>query len=54
MRNSKENRWPELLACVKALKQKYKKVGVMGYCYGGWSSFRLGSEEFNPRLVDCK
>ena len=26
---------------------------MIGYCYGGWSSFRLGSKEHNPPLVDC-
>ena len=36
--NAKEIRWPELLSCVKALRSQYKRVGVLGYCYGGWSS----------------
>ncbi|KAN0096722.1 alpha/beta-hydrolase [Hyaloscypha variabilis] len=52
-RNSKEVRWPELLSCVQALRAQYKRVGVLGYCYGGWSSFRLGSKSHSPPLVDC-
>lgn len=52
-RNSKEIRWPELFSCAQALRSKFKRVGVIGYCYGGWSSFRLGSSSHNPRLVDC-
>lgn len=53
-RNSKEVRWGEISQCAKALKDKYKRVGVIGYCYGGWSSFQLGSDEYSPRLVDCE
>lgn len=35
-RNSKEIRGPEIFSCVEALKSKhgYKKIGVIGYCYG--------------------
>lgn len=51
--NAKEVRWPELLSCVKALRSQYKRIGVLGYCYGGWSSFRLGSKSHSPPLVDC-
>jgi dienelactone hydrolase len=51
--NAKEVRWPELVSCVEALRSKYKRVGVLGYCYGGWSSFRLGSKSHSPPLVDC-
>ncbi|KAF2663572.1 dienelactone hydrolase [Microthyrium microscopicum] len=51
--NSKEVRWPELLACVQALRSQYKCIGIIGYCYGGWSNFRLGSKEYSPRLVEC-
>jgi dienelactone hydrolase len=52
-RNAKDVRWPEIVRVAKALKERYQKVGVIGYCYGGWSLFRLGSREFEPRLVDC-
>lgn len=56
-RNSKPNRRPELLACAKQLRAQYERVGVIGYCFGGWSSFFLGSKTNNPSpakcLVDC-
>lgn len=51
--NAKDARWGEIVSVVRALRDKYEKVGVIGYCYGGWSSFRLASIEFEPRLVDC-
>jgi dienelactone hydrolase len=51
--NAKQVRWPELLSCAQALRAKYKRVGVIGYCYGGWSLFCLGSKLHSPRLVDC-
>ncbi|KGY15752.1 hypothetical protein PABG_11410 [Paracoccidioides brasiliensis Pb03] len=36
--NSREIREPEIFACAKALRQKsYKKVGAIGFCYGGWA-----------------
>ena len=25
----------------------------MGFCFGGWAVFRLGSREHQPPLVDC-
>ena len=45
-RNSKEIRWPEISAAAKALKQEhgFKKVGAIGFCYGGWAVFQLGSK----------
>jgi hypothetical protein len=39
-RNSKDIRGPEIFAAAKALKLQYKKVGAVGYCYGGWAAFR--------------
>lgn len=53
MRNSKPKRYPELLACTQQLRAKYERVGVIGYCAGGWSSFRLGSKGNNPSLDQC-
>lgn len=47
-RNGKEQRWEEILEVAKALRAKYKRVGVIGYCFGGWSSFRLGAKSLNP------
>ncbi|KAH9995949.1 dienelactone hydrolase family protein [Xylariaceae sp. FL0662B] len=52
-RNSREIREPEVFACAKALRQKHRKVGAMGFCYGGWAVFRLGAREHQPPLVDC-
>ena len=45
-RHSKEIRYPEILSCAKALKRDcgYKKLGAMGFCYGGWAVFRLGAK----------
>ncbi|ODH48523.1 hypothetical protein GX48_05391 [Paracoccidioides brasiliensis] len=51
--NSREIREPENFACAKALRQKsYKKVGAIGFCYGGWAVFRLGAKEYQPTLID--
>jgi dienelactone hydrolase len=50
-RNSRANREPEIFACAKKLRSEYKKVGVVGYCYGGWAAFRLGAK--GNDLVDC-
>lgn len=52
-RNSREIREPEIFNCAKALRQKYKNVGAVGFCYGGWAVFRLGAKEHQPPLVDC-
>ncbi|OCK85369.1 endo-1,3-1,4-beta-D-glucanase [Lepidopterella palustris CBS 459.81] len=49
-RNSKEKRYPELLACAKTLKSQYKKVGAIGFCYGGWAVFQLGAD---ANLLSC-
>ena len=45
-RHSKDIRYPEILSCAIALKRNcgYKKLGAMGFCYGGWAVFRLGAE----------
>ena len=50
-RNSKEIRFPEIEACAKELKSTHKKVGAIGYCYGGWACFQLGGKGKN--LVDA-
>lgn len=52
-KNSRQNREPEIFECARALRQKYKKVGAAGYCFGGWAVFRLGAKEHQPPLVDC-
>ncbi len=45
-RNSKEKRYPKISGCAKALKQEhgFRKLGVIGFCYGGWAVFRLGTK----------
>ena len=52
-KNTRDIREPEIFECARALKQKYKKVGAVGYCFGGWAVFRLGAKEHDPPLVDC-
>lgn len=52
-RNSKEIRWPEIKRAAEDLRMLHNRTGVIGYCFGGWSSFSLGSSQFTPRLVDC-
>ena len=51
-KNSREVREPEIFACARALRAQYKKVGAVGFCYGGWAVLRLGAKEHNPPLVD--
>lgn len=48
-RNRREVREPEIFDCAKALRQQYKKIGAVGYCYGAWAAFRLGGD---AKLVD--
>ena len=52
-RHSREIREPEIFACARALRQKHRKVGAVGFCYGGWAACRLGAKEHQPQLVDC-
>ncbi|KAF9766230.1 hypothetical protein IL306_001394 [Fusarium sp. DS 682] len=51
-RNSKEVRGPELVNFAAALRSQYKRVGAVGFCWGGWAVFRLGARSSNG-LVDC-
>ena len=45
-KNGKETRWPAISSCAKALKSQlgYKKVGAIGFCYGGWAVLQLASK----------
>lgn len=52
-KNARDIREPEIFECTRALRAKYKKVGAVGFCYGGWAVFRLGAKEHQPPLVDC-
>lgn len=35
----------------RALREQHKRIGAIGFCYGGWAVFRLGARA-NP-LVDA-
>ncbi|KAK3111239.1 hypothetical protein LTR53_013715 [Teratosphaeriaceae sp. CCFEE 6253] len=50
-RNSRAVREPEIFACARKLRGEYKKLGAVGYCYGGWVVCRLGAKGVG--LVDC-
>jgi len=49
--NTREIREPEIFDCARKLRSEYKKVGAIGYCFGGWAVFRLGAT--GNDLVDC-
>jgi dienelactone hydrolase len=54
-RNSKDVRKPEMVAFAKFLRSKHRRVGAIGYCYGGWAVFQLGAKttDGSTPLVDC-
>ncbi|KAI1115794.1 putative hydrolase [Nemania sp. NC0429] len=46
--NARDVRAPEIEACAKALKDSthgFKRLGAIGFCYGGWAVCHLGSRE---------
>ena len=51
-RNSQETRYPEMKACVTALRQElnFKNVGAIGFCYGGWAVFKLAAKGLSSPL----
>lgn len=51
--NTGEIREPEIFTCALTLRTTYKKLGAVGFCFGGWAVFRLGAKEHEPPLVDC-
>lgn len=53
--NAKDIRRPEIEACAKALKNElgFKKVGAVGYCYGGWAVFHLGNKSKSSHVFGC-
>ncbi|KAI1187468.1 putative hydrolase [Nemania serpens] len=53
--NSRQVRAPEMEACARALKSThgFKRLGAIGFCYGGWAVCHLGSREREPGLVDA-
>ncbi|KAI6080834.1 dienelactone hydrolase family protein [Hypoxylon rubiginosum] len=52
-RQGREVREGAIFEAAKELRKTYKKIGAIGYCYGGWAAFRLGAKEHNPPLVDA-
>jgi dienelactone hydrolase len=52
-KHSKEKSFVEVEACVKALRSEhgFKKIGAIGFCYGGYAMFRLASKEL--KAIDC-
>lgn len=54
-RNSKDVRGPEMVAFAKHLRTKHKRLGALGYCYGGWAVFQLGAKtsDGSAPLVDA-
>ncbi|KAL4975306.1 hypothetical protein BDW66DRAFT_152121 [Aspergillus desertorum] len=46
-RNGREQREGKISGTARALKRDlgFKKVGAVGYCFGGWAPFRLGAKE---------
>jgi dienelactone hydrolase len=52
-RNSKSVRGPEIVAFTRHLRTLHRRIGVIGFCYGGWAVFHLGVKSNEPRLVDC-
>jgi len=54
-RNSKPVRGPEAASFARFLRTQHKRIGAIGYCFGGWIAFQLGAKaegEEQP-LVDC-
>ncbi|KAK3402695.1 Alpha/Beta hydrolase protein [Sordaria brevicollis] len=53
-RNSKVVRAPEIKAFAEFLRTRHRRVGAIGYCYGGWAVFQLGAKtNSGSPLVDC-
>jgi dienelactone hydrolase len=52
-KKTREIREAEIFDCARSLRSKYKKVGAIGFCFGGWAVFRLGAKEHQPPLIDC-
>jgi len=54
-RHNKEKRGPAIFAAATALRQEhgYKRIGAVGFCYGGWAVFQLGAKgAFHTSLND--
>lgn len=42
-----------MLHLATSLKARYKRVGAVGFCYGGWAVAQLASSAHSPAPVDC-
>lgn len=51
-RNDKPIRRPEIYAAARKLREHYPRLGVIGFCFGGWSGLDLASKD-NNGLIDC-
>ncbi|KAL2167585.1 hypothetical protein VTG60DRAFT_1096 [Thermothelomyces hinnuleus] len=52
-RNTKAIRGPEMVAIARHLRTLHRRIGAIGFCYGGWAVFQLGVKSNEPPLVDC-
>lgn len=54
-RNSKDIRFPEIESCAKSLRQEhgFKKLGAIGFCFGGWAVFQLGAKGRVSQSTGC-
>jgi len=54
-RNSKAVRGPEMKALARFLRTKHRRIGAIGFCYGGSAVFQLGGKSAGDDgpLVDC-
>ncbi|KAI0816535.1 dienelactone hydrolase [Xylaria sp. FL0064] len=52
---SREIRGPEIVACARAIKAElsFKRLGAIGYCYGGWAVCHLASKAQEFQLVNA-
>ncbi|KAI0466839.1 dienelactone hydrolase [Xylaria cf. heliscus] len=52
---SREIRGPEIAACARAIKADlgFKRLGAVGYCYGGWAVCHIASKAQETPLVDA-
>ena len=51
--NTKAIRTPEITSFAQHLRTQHRRIGAIGFCYGGWAVFHLGSKSNSPPLVDC-
>ena len=50
--NNPDVRMPEILACARKLREQYSWIGVVGYCWGGLTGFKLASKP-HAELFNC-